>query len=202
MAAVRESLSYPHFQAILQALHDAGLAQPDIDWAENMMPPETPEEFAREAIFVICNSGMKHTVATRIFDAVMDALESGASADTAFGHVGKCSAIDFIWRDRHRLLEEFRASEDKLAFCRSIPWIGDITQFHLAKNFGVDCAKPDVHLQRLAALGDETVDQMCARLARESGLRVATVDVLLWRASATDLIDSRTGQLRPPKPKA
>jgi len=198
MHAPRESLSSAHFQTIVQALHAAGIAQDDIEWSENVKPPTNADDFATETIFVICNSGMKHTIAVKIFRKIVDALEAGQSASTVFGHVGKSAAIDYIWRDRDRLFAEFNAAADKLAYCHSIPWIGGITRFHLAKNFGVDCAKPDVHLQRLAALGDESVDQLCARLARDSGYRIATVDVLLWRASATGLIDSHTGQLKGP----
>lgn len=34
---------------------------------------------------------------------------------------------------------------------------------------------------------------MCARLSRDLGLRVGTIDVILGRACAIGLIDSRTG---------
>jgi hypothetical protein len=194
MHSTSQPISAEQFAAIVEALHVQGSAHEDIEWSESIRPPANPEAFAGEVIFVIANSGMKHTVAVGIFRRVMDKLEAGGSATEAFGHRGKAGAMDFVWTERAALLARFHDAEDKIAFCRSLPWIGGITCFHLAKNFGVDCAKPDVHLQRLADRGAETVDGLCQRLARASGYRIATVDLLLWRACATGLVDSRTGQ--------
>lgn len=162
----------------------------DLEWSEGVVPPDDADEFAREAIFVICNSGMRFTVAERIFYQVEQALANGASASTVFGHKGKCGAIDHIWRHRTRLMAEYLAADDKLAFCEALPWIGGITKYHLAKNFGADVAKPDVHLQRLANAEQTTAQALCERLAIETGYRVATVDVVLWRACAIGVIKS------------
>ena len=41
-----------------------------------------------------------------------------------------------------------------------------------------------------------TPQDLCERLARDTGYRVATVDLILWRACATGLINSRTGERR------
>lgn len=170
------------------------VADDDIAWSESIEPPASPEDFALEAIFVICNSGMKNTVARRIFEKCRDALLDQQSASSAFGHAGKAGAIDKIWGDRGQLFADYMAADDKLAFCGSLPWIGGITKFHLAKNFGVDCAKPDVHLQRLADREGCTAQALCERLAAETGYRVATVDLILWRACANGVINSRTGE--------
>ena len=80
-----------------------------------------------------------------------------------------------------------------LEWLQGLPWIGGITKYHLAKNLGIDCAKPDVHLQRLADREGVTAHVLCERLAKATGYRIATVDLVLWRACATGLIDSRTG---------
>lgn len=178
------------FARLKDAVAAAGYAR-DLEWSENILPPDDPDEFAREAIFVICNSGMAFRVAERIFYRVEQALANGESASSAFGHNGKCGAIDFIWQNRERLLAEYLAAPDKLAFCESLPWIGSITKYHLAKNFGADVAKPDVHLQRLADAEGVTPQQLCERLAGETGLRIPTVDVVLWRACALGIIRSR-----------
>lgn len=170
-------------------------AQDDIAWCENVGLPSTAEQFAKEAIFVICNSGMKHTVATRIFERCMVAISTGDSVSTVFRHNGKAAAIDHVWADRSNLFCRFLATarEEQLAFLRSLPFVGDITKYHLAKNFGLDVAKPDVHLQRLADREGCTVQSLCERLSKETGLRIATVDTVLWRACATGMVDSRTG---------
>lgn len=171
-------------------------AEEDIAWAEALQPPADADEFASEAIFVICNSGMKNTVARQIYDRVQLALELGTPVREVFKHEGKAAAIEAIWRDRRVLLGLYLAAEDKLAFCESLPWIGGITKYHLAKNFGADVAKPDVHLQRLADREGCTAQELCERLAEATGLRVAAIDTVLWRACANGIVDSRSGVIR------
>lgn len=97
------------------------------------------------------------------------------------------------------LLEESRLSlsrkhnetNDLIAFYATLPWIGSVTKFHLAKNLGADVAKPDVHLVRLAVSNRETAQGLCERLAKETGYRAATIDLILWRACADGIIHSR-----------
>ncbi|WP_305096496.1 hypothetical protein [Croceibacterium aestuarii] len=163
----------------------------DISWSEGINPPADEWEFAREAIFVICNSGMRFTVAQGIYHRVMTSLADGGSAHDAFGHKGKAAAIDFIWQNAQHLFQGYLDAKDKLAFCESLPWIGGITKYHLAKNFGADVAKPDVHLQRLADAEGCSAQELCDRLAKATGYRAATVDVVLWRACAIGLLNSR-----------
>lgn len=183
-------LSGKDIHQLVVSLQEAGYGE-DVSWSESVKPPSSASQFAQEAIFVICNSGMKHTVAVGIFDRVMACIRAGRSAGEGFGHVGKAAAIDRIWAHQDRLFHEFLTAEDQVEYCASLPWIGGITKYHLAKNFGVDCAKPDVHLQRLATANGESVDGLCRRLAVETGYRIATVDVILWRACAIRLVDPR-----------
>lgn len=188
-------ISVEDFRTIITALDRAGFAAGDIAWAESCCLPPTAEEFALETIFVICNSGMQNKVARMIYEKCRKALTDGLSSATVFGHKGKTGAIDKIWRDRQSLYEEFLAAEDKLAWLAELPWIGHITKYHLAKNFGLDVAKPDVHLQRLADLHGTTAQELCADLAAQTGYRIATVDTLLWRACANGVVNSHTGQI-------
>lgn len=169
----------------------------DFDWSENISPPKDADDFFREYCFVVCNSGMKNTVATRIFHKVIRALYCGASASTVFGHKGKTAAMDKVFASKQELFEAFQTTCDpKTEWLGRLPWIGDITKYHLAKNFGVDCAKPDRHLQRLAEHYSTTPEALCKALAVETGHRAATVDVVLWRACAIGMID--TGQMTHP----
>lgn len=184
------------FRRIVDALGTVG--EEDIVWAESLQPPSSAEDFALEAIFVICNSGMKNTVARGIFERVRVELTTGETHDAhrAFKHAGKAQAINEIWDRRVELLAGYLAATDKLEFCASLPWIGGITKYHLAKNFGAQVAKPDVHLQRLADREGVSPQSLCERLAAESGYCVATVDTLLWRACANGVINSNTGEVR------
>lgn len=193
-----EPLNDDRFALIRAAVKLAGYGS-DIEWSEQCGPPKHAEEFASEAIFVICNSGMHNVVARAIYDRVLAALEAHDSASTVFKHVGKARAIDEIWLNRDRHFAEYSAAADKIEYCESLPWIGPITKYHLAKTFGADVAKPDVHLQRLADREGCTAQELCARLAKASGLKARTVDVVLWRACALGILNSRTGKVGEPK---
>lgn len=167
----------------------------DIAWAEALSAPETADDFAMEVIFVICNSGMRFTVARGIYDRVMLALRAGIGAFNVFKHPGKAAAIDTIWHYREVKFKEYVAATDKLAFLVELEWIGDITKYHLAKNFGLSFAKPDVHLMRLAVTFRMPPQELCEALAASSGYTVATVDTLLWRAAAVGVLNTITGEI-------
>ncbi|WP_272011409.1 hypothetical protein [Roseovarius sp. ZX-A-9] len=124
----------------------------DIEWSETIRPPGYSSAFATEAIFIISNSGMKWQIARQIFDRVMPLVRAGRSARDGFGHAGKAGAIHRIWRERNDIFARYMALEPdpaRLHFLGELPWIGKITKYHLAKNLGVDCAKPDCWLERL-----------------------------------------------------
>ncbi|QOX81037.1 hypothetical protein FY034_18850 (plasmid) [Trichlorobacter lovleyi] len=160
----------------------------EIEWSETRQPVSDPLPFWSEYGWVVMNSGMKNQIARKIWEKVRPQVLAGGSAHDVFGHKGKASAIDQVYRDREQLLQEYLQVPDseKIAWLRTLPWIGKITCWHLAKNYGFDCAKPDRHLVRIA--GAEGVHEMCARLARETGYRIATVDYVLWRAANLGMI--------------
>lgn len=181
------------FHHLVAALGEQGLE--DLNWAESVQPPQSAEAFAREAIFVIANSGMKHTVAQGIFEKSMRALLNGTPVKDVFRHPGKAAAFEAIWRDREALYQGFLAAGDVLAYLRTIPHIGPITVMHLAKNCGLNLAKPDRHLEKLAARAGVTTQALCEQLAAETGYRAATVDTILWRACATGALNPDTGAI-------
>jgi 3-methyladenine DNA glycosylase/8-oxoguanine DNA glycosylase len=79
-----------------------------------------------------------------------------------------------------------------LAFFRSHPFIGPVTQYHLARNLGFNVVKPDVHLVRLAKkFSFEDADALCSAISREVGLRKGLVDLVLWRYCASGPTGSR-----------
>lgn len=183
---------------------DAGFAS-EIDWAQGLKPPVDVDTFADEYIWVVLNSGMRNQVARGIADKVYPALKAGRSASTAFGHKAKCRAIDMFWAFRHPLFASFlrcKTNDARFAFTEpktlremmkgTAPCIGAITRWHLAKNWGVDCAKPDRHLERIAEHYGTDTHALCARLSAETGDRVATVDLVLWRAANLQLIATRS----------
>jgi len=187
---LKHPISAKLFREIDRAVRKAGYSAA-IDWSESIQPPRSAADLASEAVYVICNSGMSNRVAVPIFEKCMFALRNGQSAKTVFGHPGKAQAIDQIWKKRRSLYRKLSESDDLIAFCQTLPWIGPITKFHLGKNLGADVAKPDVHLNRLAGREDMTAQELCERLAKATGYRAATIDLILWRACADGIIHSR-----------
>ncbi len=180
---VRPHLTLAQFRELEAVLRARGFNEM-IEWSETIMPPTEARTFAREAIYVICNSGMNFITANGIYWKCVRALNRRQSSSTVFGHPGKTKAIDHIWRHRNVLFAAFEIAENKLAYCHTLPFIGDITKHHLAKNLGLDTIKPDVHLMRLARAERVSPVALCARLAYQTGYRQSTIDSILWRACA------------------
>jgi hypothetical protein len=138
---------------------------------------------------------MRVTIGAAIADKCISALKEGRSASQVFGHPGKAAAIDTIWADRNELFDGYRRASVKLDFLAELPWVGEITKLHLAKNLGASAAKPDVHLLRLANHEGTTPARLCRRLARLTGRSVPAIDTVLWRACAERILDSRKYEL-------
>ena len=179
------------YRELRAAVIEAGYEH-DIEWAQTVKAPATPVDFAGEVIWVILCSGMKEQVARIIQHRVWATIRAGKPVKgNVLGKSGKAAAIDTIWRDRDELFLAFQMANDKVEFARSIPWIGNVTKWHVAKNLGVDCAKPDIHLERVASHYQTMPDALCVALAAATGDRVATVDVVIWRACNLGIVNSR-----------
>lgn len=158
----------------------------EITWAETVGSPEDARTFFAEYAWVVINSGMKNQVAHRIWERIQESLLiHGHSVSQVFNHPGKSQAIQRAWENREELYQEYlrQPSEEKLAWLETLPWIGPITKFHLAKNLGMDMCKPDRHLVRIAGGYGMTPDELCSTLARATGDRIGTVDYVIWRAA-------------------
>lgn len=174
-------LTLIEYMNLKERVLDAGYEK-ELLWAMNIEPVKNAVDFALEHAYVVCNSGMKQQIARVIYDKVRDVILAGGDATTVYGHKAKAGAINHVWANRDRLFAEYLAAEDKLEFCRSLPWIGSITCYHLAKNYGADdLAKPDRHLERIA--GAEGTHALCARLSQLAHDKVAVVDTVIWRAA-------------------
>jgi len=154
----------------------------------------TPDNFFRAFVYVVLNSGMKNQIAHKIycnfiekFGQVEDvSLNDIKSSLRVVGHLGKRSAINDAFQSYSHWfikLKSKKTLDEKLEFLESLPWIGKITKYHLARNLGIDVAKPDRHLVRIAKIfhyGND-VQQMCKDVSDKTGDRIGLVDVILWR---------------------
>lgn len=108
---------------------------------------QTHETFLFEYIFVVVSSGMKNQVAQGIFESCKKI------GSKAIGHPGKRKAVvkaQLYYKTWFRELKSCGSIQEKLDYLETLPWIGPITKYHLARNLGIDVAKPDRHLKRIA----------------------------------------------------
>lgn len=160
----------------------------ELEWQESLKPCTVPLQFVSETIWVILNSGMREQIARIICHRIDRAIEEGLDISTAFGHKGKVAAIKYVLENGADLFAKWQAATDKIVFLQTIPFIGKITCWHLAKNLGEDCVKPDRHLVRIASQYDLSPDSLCKKLSSETGYRKCTIDIVLWRAANLKLI--------------
>jgi len=170
------------FRELNQKVIRAGY-QNEIDWQQRVCQCQDFSEFAWQTIWVIISSGMKNQVARVIEERVIEAWQNGHPLSGAFKHKGKVKAIEYILDNQEALYKNYLVADDKLAYLEALPYIGQITKYHLAKNLGEDVVKPDRHLVRIAAQYNKTPDDLCAGLAKQLGCKKATVDIIIWRAA-------------------
>lgn len=187
-----KGLSTALYLDLKHKLIEAGYEE-EIRWAENVGECKSAIEFSREHAFVVCNSGMKEQIARSIYEKLWKILLRGKRKlnEKDFGHNPKRMAIQWVFDNQETLFRTYtraKSIEEKLEFLQTLPHIGPITVYHLAKNFGVDCCKPDRHLERIAQAEGTTPAALCAKLAKATGDRIATVDMVLWRAANLGLI--------------
>lgn len=147
---------------------------------------QTAESFFIEYVFVVLSAGMKNQVVEKIMRRYF--LSGPSCSDTnigAIGHEGKRKAIakaEKHYKEWWSKLSRIVPANELLNCLECLPFVGPITKYHLARNLGVDVAKPDRHMTRLAQeIGYTDVQEMCETIANARGERVGVVDVVLWR---------------------
>lgn len=186
-----------------------------LSWSmATLVPPTTPEKMAEEIIWIILCAGRSAQAARTIERKVWTAIESERPVVEVFGYRAKAAAIERAWAEREQdfaaLQEAMKAgsAERLVEWCGSLPFIGDDTQFQLAKNFGADLCKPDIWLCRLTGIPDKprrpvafrfpACMALCRPLANATGDRIAAVDSMLWLACNKGVlaVDSNAGEVR------
>ena len=154
----------------------------EIEWVENILPLEQQDimYFYQEYCWVVINSGMKNTVAKKIFTKFWK--NNGKFDFNIIGHPHKKRAIKEVYHRLEFHFEHLKQSENKLKYLESLPHIGPITKYHLARNLGLDYAKPDRHLVRIAEAFDyNNVQTFCKDVSELSDDKIGVVDLVFWR---------------------
>ena len=156
-------------------------------------------ELLREYAWVALCSGFKESVVRRVFNHVSlcfcdwesadDIVSAGeicwSTASALFANRAKLRGIyDGILLIHSKGFTAFKEEvlADPTRQLQSLPYIGPITSRHLAKNLGLNIAKPDRHLVRLSeAFGFSDADHLCRELAESTGRKIKVVDLIVWR---------------------
>ncbi len=200
------------FMQACSYVETAGLAS-EVSWQEaTRFDSFSESDLLREYAWVALCSGFKESVVRRVFNHVSLCFCDWASAEEIISAGEICwstAAASFANRAKLRgiytgvgLIESkgFSAFKqevlaDPIARLQCLPYIGPITSRHLAKNLGLDIAKPDRHLVRASRVfGFSDADHLCRELAASTGRQVKVVDLIVWRY----LADNPKASLRMP----
>jgi hypothetical protein len=137
-----------------------------------------PEQFFSEYVWCVLNAGMKEQVARKIYNRFMVVGDL-----STIGHLGKRAAIKRGIEEHAQWFRILQGIPDKIEYLQTLPWIGPITKYHLARNIGIDCVKPDRHLTKLAKyLGYESPLTLCLEVQKEATYeKLGTIDYIFWR---------------------
>ena len=156
-------------------------------------------DFLREHAWVTLSAGMKERVIRNLFHPISSSFYYWESAKIIveneshcrnsalrhFNNIHKINAIIITAKDiSSKGFNLFKANIhlDPLKILQSLPYIGPVTCYHLAKNIGLQVAKPDRHLTRLAhSVGYSDVQQFCKDISEHTGDSIPVVDIVLWR---------------------
>jgi hypothetical protein len=137
-----------------------------------------------EYVWVVLASGFKVKIAREFHRAFYESgngLPIACDVSKIYNNARKKEAIREAQRNYLKWFEILKLSSDKLEFLDSLPFIGSITKYHLAKNLGLDVAKPDVHLLRLCEIFHfKDAQSLCEYIATHIGERVSVIDLVLW----------------------
>ena len=149
---------------------------------------ENPQEitydlFFCEYTYVVINSGWKQQIAKKFHDKFMESRDPSilVKHPLKYPALVKANLESQIWFNR------FNSSSDKVEYLRTLPMMGgEALGYHLARNFGYDCVKPDRWLKRLAKkFGFKTPLEMCERVRHDIGdsEMLGVIDVIFWRGA-------------------
>jgi len=193
-----ESLFQFYLNAKQQVI-DAGYAE-EIDWEADMQFERVDEHFflMQVAWVILCSGFRAETVKARWqqiseaflgFYVALDIVECSRwcfeEAIKVFGHRDKINAIIEVAEHVNEVgIDSIKANilENGPTWLTRYRFIGKITCYHLARNLGLDCVKPDRHLVRITeAWGYDEPLTMCKAIAAVTGDRLGVVDLVLWR---------------------
>ncbi len=154
----------------------------ELEAAEGIKPCDDANDFLGMYVWAVVHAGLSRQAAKAIEGRVLDAIDEGRDLRTVLRHDGKRQAIERMLEDYEEVFEDYRAAQDKISFLGNLPWVGKITKYHMAKYLGVDCIKPDLHMERIAEPEGVTPDELGREIQKMTGDTLAVIDTVLWFA--------------------
>jgi len=195
----RKSKAVDLYRTAERSVQVAGFAW-EIDWQrERCRKPFSERDLLRESAWVILCSGFREATVRKVFDYISLCFCDWESANeitrnsplcvaTASARFRNARKIDAIARVADLVTETGFAQvrrlvqTDPIKHLQKLPFIGPVTSWHLAKNLGLDVAKNDRHLARMAAgLGYADAHDLCGEVSEATGELVSVIDVVFWR---------------------
>lgn len=182
-----------------QTVIEAGYAF-EVDWQERLVFDQITEfDFLSEAAWVVLSSGMCESVIRKKFPRVSAAFFEWESAQKIAEYSAVCSKVALchfnhskkigaiiqiavhVFERGFDLVRE-GIKQEGVNYIAKLPYMGPATSQHLAKNIGLQVAKPDRHLNRISQkAGYCTPHKMCGDIAEIIGEKLSVVDLVLWR---------------------
>jgi hypothetical protein len=156
--------------------------QPEIDYVQNRYFKDIDEsEFFFQYVYVVMCWRVKEQIASKQTDNYFKNLDP--SVITCYFKDKKRAAVEIAKENFVRWFGELKAANDPFKYLQTLPCIGKVMKFHLARNLGFDCIKPDRHLIMLSLeCGFKTPLEMCESIqCSYPEYRIGTIDVILWR---------------------
>ncbi len=187
---------------------EGGSAKWFLDWVRKLRRPTEADVpfFLSEYTFIVSAAGFRESTVGKRFKALRAALAdfdpdrlrgwTFAAIETAYmenmlrNHakaraVAKTLTTYSLRPSRvHELLVRLETTKDPDVL-KELPYIGDALKYHFSRNLGLDVAKPDVHMLRLAprfgfSADAAGVQAMCEYVGSRRNERVGAVDYVLW----------------------
>lgn len=172
----------------------------EIDWqADRRFERIQESEFLRESAWTVLSAGFRESVIRKLFGRLSEAFLEWRSARLIYERRRDCrvAALQVFGNERKiaAILDiagivaecgfgaiRRRINENGVSFLQTLPYIGPVTAFHLAKNLGFPVVKPDRHMQRIArAAGFRSPLELCEVIANRVGDPIQVIDIVLWR---------------------
>jgi hypothetical protein len=185
----------------------------EIEWQYGACISDLTENiFLRESAWVIFSAGFRESVLRAKFPAISAAFLEWKAASliwasqdrcrraalSVFKHFGKVNAVISLAKTLDTQGFDYvqeQIAKNGVKFLQTLPYIGPVTSFHLAKNIGIPCVKPDRHLVRLSQrFGAKSAHDLCEAVRSIVGDPLQVIDVVFWRYCTLDKAQRRSDE--------